>query len=394
LKAFPLLLLALLLPPGVCAAQEPLPTPAPSPSPAAPPTPSPSPTPAPPNITWKDGRTRLEFEHAVLNVTNRVQFRWTEQWPDELTRLSGTDAAGQSLGSFRLRRIKTKVDGWIHTPRLVFELQLNWAELGATPSNAVEDLTLDWDLSGRRLFHVRIGQMKVPFGRQVITSSMGQQFVDRAVVANEFSKGRDQGVELHGGLSKERFEWRFGIYNGNGQTKLANDNRHYQYDARLTWQPFGDPRFSEVDFESGERPLFALSAGFEHNDTHGSTTGVDTGRRVLGFDGVFKYRGLFVTTEIYRRTLDPEGLPRYRSDGWFAQGGKLFLGRRLEVAGRYGQWDPSALVSSDLRKERAVALSWYEHRHALKVQSDLRWLRDEARQTTDRELRVQAQFAF
>ena len=387
-----LLFATCLLLPCASAAQDPGPTPTPV-DPVAASAPA---DPAPfPRISWKDGKTTLGFERASLNLTNRVQFRWTGQFPDDDTRLSGTDAPGQSLGSFRLRRVKTKLDGWVYSPRLTFEVQLNWAELGTgTPSHALEDVTVDFDVSGNERFHVRIGQMKVPFGRQVITSSSGQQFLDRAAVATEFAKGRDQGIELHGLLARGRLDWRLGIYNGNGQTRTINDNRRYQYDARLTWLPFGDPRFSEADFESTDRPLLALAAAWEHNDTHGATTGVDTARRALGVDGVFKYGGWFVTGEVYRRTLEPEGAVAFRSDGWFAQGGKLFLDRRLELAGRYGQWDPSALVASDQRRERGVAVSWYQNRHALKVQSDLRWLSDDARGTTDAELRLQAQIAF
>ena len=79
--------------------------------------------------------------------------------------------------------------------------------------------------------------------------------------------------------------------------------------------------------------------------------------------------------------------------GTRGEGRRVAFDRRLEVAARYGQWDPTS-AEGDLRREVGAAVNWYHNAHALKVQSDLRRLTDDARGTTDTELRIQAQFAF
>jgi phosphate-selective porin OprO/OprP len=344
-------------------------------------------------VRWKDGVTTFTLDKAVMELSNRVQYRWTQQWPDETRQLPGTTAPGQSVGSFRLRNVKTKLEGWIYSERLNVELQMNWAELGDTPADALEDLEFDYELVTSDHLHVKLGQFKVPFSRQQMTSSERQQFTDRSVVANEFSRGRDQGVELWGLLARERLEWRAGIFNGNGQTKQRNDNRYYQYDVRLTFQPWGTYSLAESDLESGDHPIVALSANFEHSNESGATADLDTARRVFGLDGMVKYRGLFATTEVYARRLTPEARDSYRSDGWFGQVGYAFR-RRLELAVRYGSWDPTAEVPDNDRTELAGVVNWFRNRHALKVQAEVRRVTDEARDTRDDELRLQLQFFF
>ena len=59
----------------------------------------------------------------------------------------------------------------------------------------------------------------MPFGRQELTSSGSQQFVDRSLVSNEFAKGRDMGVQVWGLALATELDWRLGVFNGNGRTK-------------------------------------------------------------------------------------------------------------------------------------------------------------------------------
>ena len=57
-------------------------------------------------------------------------------------------------------------------------------------------------------FRVVFGQYKVPFGRQEMTSSGSQQFVDRSLVSNEFARGRDIGVSVQGAVWSNKLEYR------------------------------------------------------------------------------------------------------------------------------------------------------------------------------------------
>ncbi|HET7746668.1 MAG TPA: porin, partial [Vicinamibacteria bacterium] len=166
--------------------------------------PRPQPTPTPgPSIAWRDGATTMLFPGlAQVRLSNRVQLRYTHEMPDDTVTLPGTAGAGDSRGSFRIRRAKTKFDGWLYQPWLLYELQLNWpAVTGSNPGAFLEDANINWDLTkGDRRFMVKFGQYKVPFGHQELTSSGSQQFIDRSQVSNTYARGRDMGIQLWGRL--------------------------------------------------------------------------------------------------------------------------------------------------------------------------------------------------
>ena len=104
---------------------------------------------------------------------------------------------------------------------LTYEMQVNCP--GVTGSNAgalLEDAAFDIDFSkGKGLFRVHVGQFKVPYGAQEMTSSGNQQFVDRALVSNSFFRGRETGVALWGATPNNKLEWRVGMFNGNSMTR-------------------------------------------------------------------------------------------------------------------------------------------------------------------------------
>ena len=52
----------------------------------------PEPTPKAPRIEWRDGKTRITTENAHIEISNRVQFRFTQENPD--TPPNGSPLAG------------------------------------------------------------------------------------------------------------------------------------------------------------------------------------------------------------------------------------------------------------------------------------------------------------
>jgi phosphate-selective porin OprO/OprP len=378
--------------------------------------PRPQPTPSPgPTISWRDGATTMLFPGiAQVRINNRIQVRYTHELPDEAVTLPGTSGPGESRGSFRIRRAKFKVDGWFHKPYLLYELQLNWpAVTGANVGAVLEDANINWDLTqGDRTFMIKFGQYKVPFGRQQLTSSGSQQLVDRSQVSDTFARGRDTGIQLWGRLLGDKVEWRVGAFNGNGLTRSTNDNDTFQWNARVMIQPGGQvplatglgnsgPLYSESDFESTDTPIWAVAASFERNDFHRTTTAIDLKDQVWEFDGIFKYKGLFLTADYYLREREPEpptgGGPvvEFDSNGWYVQGGYLFGARRQwELAGRYGSLDPSSLVNTNDLREWRVGGSYYYQRHALKLQADYGRIENKANGQKNDEFRVQTQFLF
>jgi phosphate-selective porin OprO and OprP len=397
----------------------------------------PEPTPPLQRIEWRDGKTRITTDFAYLEISNRVQGRYTQEFPDDTITLPGTANPGDTKGSFRIRRAKFKLEGWFWIPpevapwlppgappsprimpKLSYEVQLNWAAVGANvgaqPSNVgaiLEDANIAWDPQGMGKFRVVFGQYKVPFGRQQLTSSGNQQFVDRSLVSDEFERGRDIGVSVQGAVWSNKLEYRVGMFNGNGLTRPSNDNDKFQYNARLMWQPNGNQvlaqrawvsgaLYSEADFESTTTALYAFGLNYERNDFHGTTTGNDLKSDAVGFDAVFKYKGIFATGEYFWRERTPETGDKFNADGYYVQAGVMLNRMRTwEAAVRYGDRELNDLLGNDDITEVRGGISYYYRRHSLKFQMDFGQVETGLGATSgnkrqDNELRLQSQFIF
>jgi phosphate-selective porin OprO/OprP len=347
----------------------------------------PTPKPAVPALTvgWKDGKTTIESKSARLDISNRVQVRFTQEMPDQ----------GDDAGSFRIRRAKTKFEGWVYTKDLTYDFQLNFAD----SANVLEDAAVNYDFTkGRKTFQVRGGQYKVPFGRQELTSSGSQQFVDRALVTNRFARGRDIGLQLWGTPAAGKLDWRVGIFNGNGRTVSRNDNDSFQTNARLTFQPLGDVKYSESDFESTDRPLFAIAAEYESNERPvalaGTTPAHNADREIVGGDVVFKFKGFSFFGALHDSSNDRDVLADFDDGGFVAQAGWFVVRNKPEIAARLAEIDPNSDRDDDEQEERGIALNWFFNKHAHKIQADYRQLENAATDVTNDELRLQYQIIF
>ena len=362
-------------------------------------------------VVWRDGKTRITTDSAYLEMSTRLQMRYSHELPDDSIQLAGTAAKGDDKGSFRIRRAKFKLEGWAMKPWLTYEFQINIpAVTGSNAGAILEDASIDVDVTkGKNRFRIKFGQFKPAFGRQEMTSSGSQSFVDRSEVSNIYARGRETGLALWGTTANNKLEWRAGISNGNSMTRSVNDNDAFQYNARVMFQPTGrqalaqrawvsGPFYSEGDFESADFPLFAIAANFEKNDFHRATTGNDLKDTIFGFDLVYKYKRFFATGEYYIRERTPETGAKFNSDGFFGQATYMLTSRRQwEIGARYGQFDPSDLLPANQRTELRGALSYYYGRHNLKVQADFGQLKTEVANGTsikNMEFRLQSQIVF
>ncbi len=362
-------------------------------------------------IEHADGATILTLDNAELTLQNRLQFRFIEEIPPGNVRLPGTTSAGQSKPSFRIRRAKTSLEGWFWKKEITFELQLSWAgpEAGASTQTPLEDATLTWDASKKGAFKITIGQLKVPLGRQEMTSSGRQQFADRSLLNGEFTRGRDIGVEFSGRVASDKVEYFAGVFNGNAASRSSNDNTKLQYNARVSFEPLGKVAYSEGAFEAWDKPLLALAGQFENNDLSGATNLTDLNTTILGADLVYKYKGFSVFTEYYHRTRKPEAVSgtssntsgaatqssgSFNSNGYQVQAGYFLKRDKVEVAFRYATFDPSDQIASNDQTETGGALNYYILKHTFKVVADFRALRDDLVKQTTKELRIQTQFMF
>jgi phosphate-selective porin OprO/OprP len=382
------------------------------------------PTAPPLAVVWRDGKTRFTLGSAAyVEMSTRLQPRFTLEMPDDKVTLPGTAGPGDSKGSFRIRRAKFKLEGWFYRPSLEFEFQVNFTDVNNTPaSQMVEDANIDWDISKKKRFRVKFGQFKAPFGRQQLTSSGAQQFVDRAIQDARYNDARETGISLWGTLGGNKLDWRAMMSNGNGRTQTLNDNNKYLWTGRLMWQAIGNTRMDQWgsgalltegdlgDSAAANGPLLAVAGQISNNDRFGATTAVDLNNQTWAVDYTFKYRGFASVGEYADRRTKSEtpatgaATPEFHDKGFLVQASYAFKAPGIpgasfwELAFRYAQVDPNDNVSGNDRTEVGGAISYYYNKHSLKVQADYRQLKDDAGNSgagrTDNEFRLQTQLVF
>jgi phosphate-selective porin OprO/OprP len=299
----------------------------------------------------------------------------------------------------------------------------------------------------------RFGQNKVQFGRQWITSTANNQFVDSSPVTTAFAPGYDTGIEIHGKVAKGLVTYSLGGYGGVGQNTFRNTSDN-AFNVRLALNPLGEMAYSEADLENSEKPLVSIGANYYFNTLNGTagggTSGLETANvnyaktisssdplsapgwfgmgnssavittaaqrinnvqesvefHTAGFDAAFKWRGLSLQGEyMFGQADGSKSKNTVRAHGFYAQAGYFVIPKHLELAGRYSFIDPNRDVSNDLWVETTGAVSWYFIGHNLKVQADYSNIHRQGRiastnssatadATDDHLVRVQAQLYF
>lgn len=320
----------------------------------------------------------------------------------------------------------------------ITKLQLNFANInGGSTSNGgiLEETWLNYRfLDG---VQVRFGQDKVQFGREFITSSAYQQFVDQSVVTTAFVPGYDTGLMVHGKLAGGLAIYNIGGYGGLGQNtfRTTSDNA---FTARLMLNPLGELKYSESDVEYSEKPLVSLAGNFFRDTVNATEQNGATvtnnqlsfnarGRgwfavgnplflparqiagsesvdyNTAGVDAAFKWRGFSAQGEYFFARASGQASGNVaKAEGFYLQTGYFLIPRHLELAARYSYLDPNRDLGHDLWTETTGCVSWYVSGHNLKVQSDYtRIHRQQAiastagsHPTDDDQVRIQAQLIF
>lgn len=345
---------------------------------------------------------RLSFPKAEINLSNRLQVRYTHESFDDIRNPPATlPTSLEDKGSFRIRRFKTKFDGWIYTKDLTFELQLNWPDT----ANPLEDANLDYDFTGgRKLFRLKAGQFKAPFSHQQLTSSGNQQLVDRSILDSAFAPARQIGIQVWGQVGPETVpdfvDWRVGIFNGNGRTVSANDNDDFEYVGRVMVSPWGSVGYSESNLEAYDLRV-SFAGEYNGNDTVVQpATGPRTGTDVETFGAavlVKAFKALFLYGQYFSGESESAVGVESDRDGWLIQGGWL-LTPKWEIAGRFAELDPNTDTDDNDQTEWRGGVSWYMNKHNWKIQADYGETKNEAAAATTnrrlKEFRVQAQLIF
>jgi phosphate-selective porin OprO/OprP len=373
-----------------------------------------------------------------LSLGARFQGRYTFTDKDD------ANGSVQDVSELRVRRMKVFMSGHAFSKDLTYKLQVNFAD-AATGSNGTSKLLEDALMNYKFLneAQVQVGQDKVPFARQELTSSGAQQFVDRSNATDTFKPARDTGVMFHGKAMDSLLAYNLGWYGGVGQNVLRSNNNN-ALAARVAVNPFGDMPYSEADLDHSEKPLVSVGANYfmdtlkatrtaavaddpatVANESKAASTALETnnlsfagsngwlGRSAnlnkftttekidvdaLGFDAAFKWMGLSAQGEYFwGQATGQKSDTKVRAHGYYAQAGYFIIPKHLETAFRYSYVDPNRDVVNDLQTELQGAVSYYFSKHNLKLQGDVTSIHKQVSgkpATDDMQYRLQAQIIF
>jgi phosphate-selective porin OprO and OprP len=217
---------------------------------------------------------------------------------------------------------------------------------------------LDRPIFGARL---RLGQFKVPYSRQQLTSLSRMQFMDRALT-NRFSNAdRDLGVSLYQRPERnsEGFEWNLGVFNGRGILPYQPSRPSLpQIALRLGWAGARVNGYDEADFDGG--PL-RVAAALGYLGDLGPT---DAMVHRFNVDGMLKFYGTSLSWAAYLKSRPSPAQTRQLEMGYHVQAGHFLVPRKLEFAGRFAQV-PGGLRD---RQEVLAVMNVYRFEHRLKWQ--------------------------
>src|SRR5262245_60704551 len=216
-------------------------------------------------VSSEDGNTKLNF-------TFYGQFRFQELSRDLWRRTDLTQTfppftvenAGRTEPSFQVRRLRAIFTGSVWKSWMRYALEIDLAgndeglrnvfippvftiggvsdfpgvdiSQGAQDQDTRTLKLLDWymDFTPTAAARGRVGQFKVPFGRQELVSDQRLQMTARGIASDFFAPGRDRGVMFHGGTDTQMVQYKVGVFNGTGLAQGQNIDKSLAYAARLT----------------------------------------------------------------------------------------------------------------------------------------------------------------
>ncbi len=334
--------------------------------------------------TWGEG-VAVKSGDFSFQIRGRVQVRAESFGP-------GPETSAARVNEFMIRRARLALtakytDDWTMNVQLAFATQ----DMESDAPNVLRDAYLTW--SHFRDLNVRVGQTKVPFGRQRVISSGNQQMVDRSIVVGELNLDRDVGVLLRSddlfGLGG-KLSYTIGVMGGDGRNRLGT-NVGLLYVARVQVAPFG--KFDDLvggDLERLDKPRLAFGLAGARNvatvrqrSTFGTTfkNGSLTTDH-LAADLIFKYAGFSLEAEALLRYAEKPNLVGATSTEWARAGWGYYLQagyspvQSFELSARWGQLRPfdGTDPSFHHQRELGIGAGWFPKKHDLKLQGDLFWL--------------------
>jgi phosphate-selective porin len=309
--------------------------------------------------------------------------------------------SGENSTTFRLRRARFYVGGNLYYPWMKYYTQMTLEGGSVNIRDAyIQIAYLDW-------LQPQLGEFKLPYDREFMTSASGLEFIERSITSTEFSLQRDLGAQFGGQLLCNHLTYAVGVFNGGGINQ-TNVDKDYMYVGRLVWMPFDKVGYTQAAVENPKKPRLAIGVGA------GYLPGLEPGERKvqagrLGSTDVvpvesdvfqavadisFAYKQLYVEGGYHFRNIDPkqediEEAPFGSQDayGLYFQTGYFLIPEHFELAARYAFINPDnpVQVSDNQQHEGTFGVNYFVYGHRLKLQANYTLLSSESETGTEKD---------
>lgn len=261
-----------------------------------------------------------------VNAGKKIQFSGYTQFRYQIL-----DEAGK-IDGFDIRRARLDVKGSI-SPYLGYRVQF---DLAGSPKliDAYAELKLN------DYFNFTLGQAKIPFSLENLTSSNKLELIDRSQVVEALvargkdavgnQNGRDIGIQLGGTLIKAEdrpvLDYRLGLYNGSG-VNTSDKNKNKDLAGRLIVHPL---------------PGLDLSGAFYDGSIYVNENNKNVNRDRYGFDLSYEVNKLTLRGEYIHGKDDQK-----ERDGYYFRAGYFLWQKKLQLLAKYDYYDADTDNSDD-----------------------------------------------
>ncbi len=284
---------------------------------------------------------------------------------------------------FYLRRVRLNATGRFLEEfdfRVELDLSNSLAETAALRAQ-LTDAYINWNRYD--FANLKFGQFKTPFGYEQLYSDPKLLTIERSLVNDRLTVGRQIGTQVSGDLLDKRLSYAAGVFNGTGVNTSANDNNQFMWVGRVAgtaWQ--GRVLDEDTRWSLGVNALTSKDTAAASQPTEfgfdvvpgGAKDNIFTGSRLgEGVDTQLHLGRLDLWAEYLRTRFRPtDQIPyaTFASDGWDAQLSFFLVPKELQSVLKYDTFDPDLKVSANSTSTWTLGLNWFLKGDDLKVQLD------------------------
>jgi len=314
------------------------------------------------------------------------QFRMTVDDREEFSADTDTTGTGYLKNdgasvAFSIPRLRFYVLGTVYKPWMRYKIEVELANLKTDATTNINNgrITDGYvEFAKSPYATLRVGQYKIPFGLEELTSDTRLEFVERSIASAKFAPGRDLGVMLSGQFFKNTFGYQAAAFNGSGQNN-PQDDKAFLYATRIVYDPLGEYKLIESAVDDPQKNLlhFGLAYRFGEVPRGLSSVGVfqdPNNETALGFEVAWKYKRFYAMGEYFQQTdeqANPTVGPDIDSDGFDVQFGVFVVPKSQELAVRYASIEPDKDVADATQTEMRLVYGYYWKSHFMKLQADV-----------------------